>query len=242
VLSSPDGRTFAHYASVPAVAGQSNSLSQLSFADASTLMIERFGFGTASAVFSITGVDAIAALSGPDPARRRLGLISIGSNRLLSTWFVKIGSNPLQGGLSLITYDPAAHTAVERDLLSGLGKPVGIAVSGDAIYVSDQANNDIVKASLSALLGGSQAVTPSGTFVRITSPDLMAVDAGGKLYTKCNTTGLCRIAPDGTISVLANDFQDARGVAVDAPRGRLYAIDRAASASGTSYVRSFPLN
>ncbi|MFM0124340.1 MULTISPECIES: NHL repeat-containing protein [unclassified Paraburkholderia] len=242
VLSSPDGRTFAHYASVPAVAGQSNSLSQLSFADASTLMIERFGFGTASAVFSITGVDAIAALSGPDPARRRLGLISIGSNRLLSTWFVKIGSNPLQGGLSLITYDPAAHTAVERDLLSGLGKPVGIAVSGDAVYVSDQANNDIVKASLSALLGGSQAVTPSGTFVRITSPDLMAVDAGGKLYTKCNTTGLCRIAPDGTISVLANDFQDARGVAVDAPRGRLYAIDRAASASGTSYVRSFPLD
>jgi DNA-binding beta-propeller fold protein YncE len=242
VLSSPDGRTFAHYASVPAMAGQSNSLSQLSFADASTLMIERFGFGTASAVFSITGVDAIAALSGPDPARRRLGLISIGSNRLLSTWFVKIGSNPLQGGLSLITYDPAAHTAVERDLLSGLGKPVGIAVSGDAVYVSDQANNDIVKASLSALLGGSQAVTPSGAFVRITSPDLMAVDAGGKLYTKCNTTGLCRIAPDGTISVLANDFQDARGVAVDAPRGRLYAIDRAASASGTSYVRSFPRN
>jgi hypothetical protein len=214
----------------------------LSFADASTLMIERFGFGTASAVFSITGVDAIAALSGPDPARRRLGLISIGSNRLLSTWFVKIGSNPLQGGLSLITYDPAAHTAVERDLLSGLGKPVGIAVSGDAVYVSDQANNDIVKASLSALLGESQAVTPSGAFVRIISPDLMAVDAGGKLYTKCNTTGLCRIAPDGTISVLANDFQDARGVAVDAPRGRLYAIDRAASASGTSYVRSFPLN
>ncbi|MFM0673016.1 hypothetical protein [Paraburkholderia sediminicola] len=242
VLSSLDGHTFAHYASVPAVAGQSNSLSQLSFADASTLMIERFGFGTASAVFSITGVDAIAALSGPDPARRRLGLISIGSNRLLSTWFVKIGSNPLQGGLSLITYDPAAHTAVERDLLSGLGKPVGVAVSGDAVYVSDQANNDIVKSSLSALLGGSQAVAPTGTFVQINSPDLMAVDAGGKLYTKCNTTGLCRIAPDGTISVLANDFQDARGVAVDAPRGKLYAIDHAASASGTSYVRSFPLN
>lgn len=242
VLSSPDGRTFAHYASVPAVAGQSNSLSQLSFADASALMIERFGFGTASAVFSITGADTIAALSGPDPARRRLGLISIGSNRLLSTWFIKNGSNPPQGGLSLITYDPIAHTAVERDLLSGLGKPVGIAVSGDALYVSDQANNDIVKASLSALLGGSQAVAPNGTFAQINSPDLMAVDASGTLYTKCNATGLCRIAPDGTISVLANDFQDARGVAVDAPRGRLYAIDRAASANGTSYVRTFPLN
>lgn len=242
VLTSPDGHAFAHYAAVPTVAGQSNSLSQLSFADAGTLMLERFGFGTASAVFSITGVDTLAALSGPDPTRRRLGLISIGSNRLLSTWFVKLGSNPAAGGLSLITYDPNAHTASERDLLTGLGKPVGVAVSGDAVYVSDQANNDIVKASLSALLGASQAMTASGAFAQINSPDLMAVDAGGTLYTKCNTTGLCRIAPNGTISVLANDFQDARGVAVDAPRGRLYAIDRAASTSGTSYIRILPLN
>ncbi|MFM0299466.1 hypothetical protein PQQ99_04980 [Paraburkholderia sediminicola] len=242
VLSSPDGHTFSHYATVPVVAGQANSLSQLSFADAGTLMIERFGFGTASAVFGITGVDAITPLSGPDPARRRLGLISIGSNRLLSTWFVKSGSTPPQGGLSLITYDPNAHTAVERDLLSGLGKPVGVAVSGDTVYVSDQANNTIVKSSLSALLGGSQVVAPSATLAQINSPDLMAVDASGTLYTKCNTTGLCRIAPDGTISVLANDFQDARGVAVDARRHQLYAIDRAGSTSGTSYVRIFPLN
>ncbi|MFM0085963.1 hypothetical protein PQR46_03340 [Paraburkholderia sediminicola] len=144
VLSSPDGHTFAHYATVPVVAGQANSLSQLSFAEAGALMIERFGFGTASAVFSITGVDTIVPLSGPNPARRRLGLISIG--------------------------------------------------------------------------------------------------AGGTLYTKCNTTGLFRIAPDGTISVLANDFQDARGVAVDAPRHQLYAIDRAPGTGGTSYVRIFPLN
>jgi hypothetical protein len=108
--------------------------------------------------------------------------------------------------------------------------------------VSDQANNDIVKASLSAPLGASQAVAPTGTFVQINSPDLMAVDTGGTLHTKCNISGLCRIAPNGTISVLANDFQDARGVAVDAPRGRLYAIDRAAGASGTRYVRTFPLN
>ncbi|WGS53070.1 hypothetical protein LFL96_33405 [Paraburkholderia sp. D15] len=241
VLAATDTRTFSTYASVPTVAGQANSLSQLSFADANTLLIERFGFGTASAIFGITGANAIAQFSGPDPTRRRLGLIAIGSNRLLSTWFVKNGSNPPQGALSLITYDPVAHTAVERDLLTGLGKPVGIAVSGDNVYVSDQANNDIVKASLSALLNASQAVAANGAFVQINAPDLMAVDANGTLYTKCNATGLCRIAADGTISVLANDFQDARGVAVDAPRGLLYAIDRAAT-GGTSYVRTFQLH
>ena len=137
---------------------------------------------------------------------------------MLSTWFIKNGSNPPQGGLSLITYDLAAHTAVERDLLTGLGKPVGIAVSGDTVYVSDQANNDIVKATLSTLLAASQPVRPARRSRRSTAPTCMAADADGTLYTKCNATGLCRIAPDGTISLLANDFQDARGVAVDAAR------------------------
>ncbi len=70
VLSSSDGHTFSHYATVPVVAGQANSLSQLSFADAGALMIEQLRlFSTASAVFSITGADAIAAL-GDDPTRR----------------------------------------------------------------------------------------------------------------------------------------------------------------------------
>lgn len=140
-----------------------------------------------------------------------------------------------------MTYDEAAHTATERDLVTGLGKPVGVAVSTGNVFVSDQANNNIVKASLSALLDSPEPVTPTVVLARIDSPDLMAVDAGGNLYTKCNKNGFCEIAPDGTVSVLANDFQDARGVAIDAWQHLLYVIDRAASASGNSYVRSFAL-
>jgi hypothetical protein len=83
-------------------------------------------------------------------------------------------------------------------------------------------------------------VTPT-VVARIDNPDLMAVDAQGRLYTKCNKTGLCEIAPDGTVSVLANDFQDARGVAIDAAHHVLYAVDRGPSSGGTSYVRSFPI-
>jgi sugar lactone lactonase YvrE len=142
--------------------------------------------------------------------------------------------------LSLVTYDEATHTAVERDLLTGLGKPVGVAVSGGNVFVSDQANNVIVKANLAELLS---AVAPAtGTvFVHIDSPDLMTADAQGRLYTKCNKNGLCEIAPDASIIVLANDFQEPRGVAVDASRHQLHAVDRSASASGTSYLRTFPL-
>jgi len=239
VLASTGG-AFTPYASIPVEAGQGKSLSQLTVARSGALLVERFGFGTASAIFEITGSGTASALVGPNLARRRLGLVELAPGQLLSTWFVKTGNNPPQGGLSLVTYDVATHTATERDLLTGLGKPVGVAVSGGSVVVSDQANDNIVKASLGELLSSAGMVTPT-VVARIANPDLMAVDAQGRLYTKCNKTGLCEIAPDGTVSVLANDFQDARGVAIDALHHALYAVDRASPASGTSYVRTFAI-
>ncbi|WP_260858660.1 hypothetical protein [Paraburkholderia sp. BCC1885] len=234
------GGAYTPFASIPVPAGLGKSLSQLSFAPSGTLFAERFGFGSASAIFTV-GADNAIPLVGPDPARRRLGLLDLAPGRLLSTWFIKTGSNPPQGALSLVTYDATTHLATERDLITGLGKPVGIAVSGDSVFVSDQANNNIVKASLSELLGSTGPVTPT-VFAQIDSPDLMAVDGAGRLYTRCNKNGLCEVAPDGTLSVLANDFQDARGVAIDPVHHVLVAVDRAVPSSGTSYVRTFAIN
>lgn len=236
------GKTFAHYASISVAPGQPNSLRQLTFSNSHTLLIERFGFGNASALFNIPAADAVTELTGADPARRRLGLATVGPNQVLSTWFVKNRNQPPQGGVSLVTYDVSARSAVERDLLLGLGKPVVVVASGDTVFVSDQANNGIVEASLSALLAATRPATSSTPVTRIASPDLLAIDNNGKLYTKCNAMDFCQIAPDGTVKLLANDFQDARGAAVDTSRLKLYVIDRATAAAGTSYVRTFPLN
>ncbi|WP_158904439.1 hypothetical protein [Burkholderia sp. L27(2015)] len=156
VLSSSDGKRFVRYAAVPVVAGQPNSLSQLTFAHSGSLWVARFGFGTTGTVFEIPALDTARAISGLNPTRRRLGLAAIGPGQFLSTWFVKNGSLPAQGGLSLITYDEVAGNAMgaaeERDVMRGLGKPIGVAVSGDKVFVSDQAGNTIVGASLAALL------------------------------------------------------------------------------------------
>ncbi|RFU48428.1 hypothetical protein [Paraburkholderia sp. DHOC27] len=239
VLSSTGG-PFTSYASIPVAAGQGKSLSQLSVSSSGELFAERFGFGTASAIFAVDGKGTATPLTGLDGARRRLGLLAIAPGQLLSTWFIKNGSNPPQGALSLVTYDATTHAATERDLLTGLGKPVGVAVSDGNVYISDQANGVIVKASLAALLSAT-APSTGAVFVHIDSPDLMAADAAGRLFTKCNKNGLCEVAPDGSISVLADDFQEPRGVVVDAAHHQLFAVDRAASASGTSYLRTFPL-
>jgi hypothetical protein len=241
ILVSSDGRTFAHFASIPAGTPQGNSLSQLAFADAQTLLAERFGFGTASAIFYVDENGAPRALTGTNPARRRLGLAVVKPGQVLSTWFVKQDEQqPAQGGLSLVTYDLAAGTATERDLMTNLAKPVGVVVSGNTVFISDQAKNAIVRAPLDALLAAPQPSAPSTTFAHVNVPDLLAADRAGTLYTKCDKTAFCKIAPDGTVAHIAEGLHDARGAAIDPSRHRLYVVDRAA-AGGTSAVQIIPL-
>jgi len=242
VLASTDGRTFVPFAAIPAVAGQPNALSQVAFSAKGTLLIERFGFGTSGAVFEVGADKSVSMLSGIDPARRRLGLALIGPGKLLSTWFVKEGNAPATGGVSLITYDESTHAAAEHNVLSGLAKPVGVVVQGDVVSISDQANNMILRTSLAGLLDHSHAGGLKTQVVKINGPDLLAIDTTGTLYTKCNATAVCRITPENTVTEVANDFEDARGVAIDSLHHSLYVVDRAKRASGVSSLRSVPLN
>ncbi|WP_156393074.1 hypothetical protein [Burkholderia sp. Leaf177] len=242
VLTSKDGKTFVLFATIPPVAGQPNALSQVTIATDGTLLIERFGFGTSGAVIQVGADKSVSMFSGVDPARRRLGLAVIGPGKLLSTWFVKEGNAPATGGISLITYDETTHAASEHNVLSGLAKPVGVAVLGDVVSISDQANNMILRTSLAGLLDHSRAGGLKTQVVKINGPDLLAIDKTGTLYTKCNVTAVCRISSDNTVTELANDFDDARGVAIDSNHHSLYVVDRAKGASGVSSLRIVPLN
>lgn len=242
ILWSSDRTTYAPYVRLPAIAGQPNSLSQLVFEQHDTLLVERFGFGDAGGLFVVPKTGEAYALTGLATDRRRLGLASTEPGRALSSWFVKQGSEPPSGGVSLVSYDVSTHSAVERDLVSGLAKPVGIAVHGDALFVADQGKDEILRYDLSALLAASKPARDGSLFASVKRPDLLAVDRDGALYTKCNAHGFCRIAPDGAITSLADDLQDARGVAVDDTRGVLYVVDRAKSTNGSaSAIRVFPL-
>lgn len=244
ILWSRDHTTFAPYANVPVVPGQPNSLGQVAVAPSGALLVARFGFGDKGALFISMSPGDAQPLTGLAPERRRLGLASIGPGRVLSSWFVKAASEPLMGGVSLVSYDPATHAASERDLIAGLTKPVGIAVYGDALLVADQDRNTILSFDLADSLAARTPVAAgSGTvFARVEHPDLLAVDQTGTLYTKCGAAGFCRIATDGTVTPVADGFQNARGVAVDDVHHALYIVDRAKPSSATgSAIRVLPL-
>jgi hypothetical protein len=236
--ASPD---FSLYARVPAQEGERTSLSQIAFAPNGHLLVERFGFGTSSAVFDIGPSRQVTLASDTNPARRRLGLYVLDGGTYLSSWFAKEGSAPAAGGVSVITRGATPGSVTERDIVTGLGKPVGIAIVGDTLFISDQAANRIVKVDWQAARVASAPVQASDTFVTVDAPDLLAAAPDGTLYTKCGAHGMCSFSKRGRPTVIAGDLDEPRGVAVDVARKRLVAVDRASAKEGTSYLRVWPI-
>ena len=241
VLVSTDGAHFVRYAALPVVGQQANSLSQVVLSGDHELFVARFGFGSAGAIFDVVSADKAIPLTGLDTTRRRLGLAVIDDHTLLSTWFVKLDKQPLTGGVSLITFDVQTHEATERVVVTGLGKPVGIAVSQGTVFVSDQMANHIVRVKLDTLLQASHPQSFDAVVAQVDGPDLLTVDAQQRLYTKCGRTGFCAIGQDGNVSTLANDFTDARGAAIDSLHKQIDVVDRAKSSDAKSDLRRIGL-
>ena len=247
VLASRNGQAFQAFASLPSEVNGPSSWSQLTTATDGTVFIQRFGFGRDGAVFALFEGQPAAVLTGLDTQKRRLGLISIGNGRLLSTWVMKQASGQTTGGVSLLLYHKpmsiksplTSIAAVERDVVLGLGKPVGIAQSGDFVYISDQTMNHIIKVRLQDISAQGGHAASSQIVAQLSAPDLMSVDGRGDLYTKCEAHDVCRITPTGEVSIEADGLHDPRGVAIDRSGRQLYVVDRAPRGQPSS-IRIIP--
>lgn len=258
VLELGSDNTFKTYAKLPASGpGQANSLSQLAFGGTAMLFVQRFGFGKDGAIFAVTrqktvvtdrdnietDTDNARQIPGTDPQRRRLGLAPIDGTHTLSSWFIKESEGKVHGGVSLVTYDPTGGKSSERDLVIGLGKPVGLAIVKTSLFIADQDRNAIYAADMSQLMHASAPAAPAMQVAVIRKPDLMAAGPDGTLYTKCNSSDLCAVDVKGNVAVIARDFHDARGVAVDSTGRSLYVVERSAGpAGGGSGIRVLPLH
>jgi hypothetical protein len=231
--------SFSTFAQIPADGGRT-SLSQIAFAPNGHLLVERFGFGTSSAVFDVAPNGQVALASDTNPARRRLGLLVLDGGTFLSSWFSKEGDAPAAGGVSMITRGETPGSVVERDLVTGLGKPVGLVTVGDTLFISDQAANRIVKVDLLEARTANEPVQASATFATVDAPDLLAAMPDGRLYTKCGAHAVCSFSKRGRATVVADDLDEPRGVAVDVARKRLVIADRGGRGK-PAYLRVVPI-
>ena len=139
------GQNFDTVASLPAAPASGATLGQLTRGADSALYTTRFGFGTDGTVVAVAKSGAPYNLSGLDATRRRIGITTAPGGALIEGWFIRGGT----GSISQLSVTGGAGS--ERELVTGLGKPVGLAVAGDQLFVSDQNTAQVLVYSLAVV-------------------------------------------------------------------------------------------
>lgn len=192
-----------------------DGLGDLDFAADGTLYLPRFGFGTPGlgAIFAVTPAGVASAVAGVDDEWRRVGLDHDDARGLLYVATYSRDADDVYTGW-VASVDPVA--GIERTIVTGLGKPVGIAVIGDELYVGDQAQRRLFRVDLTAATPGLELVSD-----QFESLDLMEATPDGKLlvlsFDTANSTGyVYRVDPaSGAIATVATGAWEPRGIAFD---------------------------
>lgn len=199
----------------------------------------RFGFGVDGTIVAVPTSGASYNLTGLDATRRRIGLANTDDGAIIVGWFIKGGS----GALSELSVNGTEATEVE--LVTGLGKPAGVAVVGDRLLVNDQNSCNILEYSLKAVRAIPATLSDGkvlATFTTLDGIDLMTADSNGTLYFGGSGGSLFALDSAGKVSVLASGWPALRGVAVDNAHRRLFVAATAADTQSTPSVRIVPLD
>lgn len=235
-----DGKTFSTAAAMPPAPPSGATLGGVARTADGTFYVTRFGFGTDGTVVALPKSGAAYNLTGLDSARRRVGLASAPDGALIDTWFVRGGT----GSLSELSVSNGK--GVEKDLISGLGKPVGVAVAGDQLFVSDQNTAQVLVFSLNAVRAKPAALADGrllATFTTLDGLDLMAAAKDGTLYVGGSAGKLYRISPTGNVTTLVSGWPKIRGVALDAANRRLLvAVTSPDVATQPASIRIVPID
>lgn len=216
---------------LPEASSDGAGLGQLVALDDGTLVVTRFGYGTSGDVVTLAPDGTGSVVPGLDVERRRIGLGVTDDGTLYDGWFTS-GDAGRVGAVSVLDL-----TGGETDAMTDLEKPVGVLVSGDTLYVSDQDAGDVLSAPLS---------DPSDVSVlaQVDSPDLLCAGPDGTLFTGGGEGEVRQIGADGSVTTLVSGYQEVRGVAFDAENTRLFFVDHDADDSDgtTNHLQIVPVD
>lgn len=213
ILQWTDNDGFSVVSELPAAAPEGAGLGQLVRTNDGTIVVARFGYGTAGdVVFVPPSGDAMIA-PGLDVERRRIGLTIGTDGTLFDSWFVRLSTGDRVGAVGQLSLD-----GDESEVITGLQKPVGVLAVGSNLFVSDQDLGQILKAPLG---------DPSSyeVFATVEQPDLLAEGPRGSLFTGSAGGTVYQIMSSGSASVFASGFQQVRGVAYDPTNERVFIAD-----------------
>lgn len=194
-----------------------------------TLVVPRFGFGSAGALLYYNPADGGAGkVSGLDPTLKRTALAIDGNGQLWGGTFVAPGDG--KGAVTKLSLSSG-----ESPYALSFQKPVGVVVVRGQLLVSDQTQNTIFALPLDAgALDGGPSDGGHAVFATLPIPDQLAAGPGGSVFTgqfKATVDGgspqIRWISPDGGVTILAPATQLTvpSGVAYDPTHRRLFVAD-----------------
>lgn len=150
-------------------------LGQLVVTSNGTIVVTRFGNGTAGDVAYVTPAGDAQVVPGLDPERRRIGLTITDDGGLFDAWFVRLASGDRAGAVGELSLG-----GTETERITGLKKPIGVLAVGANLFVSDQDLGQILKAPLSD-------PAPYTVHAAVESPDLSTSSPPPPLATSRDT-------------------------------------------------------
>lgn len=227
ILTYRDDAGVAKYADLPATQAKGPGLGQVVRLPDGTLLVARFGFGTRGDVVMVKKDHTSSVVPGLDGARRRLGLTVAPDGTVYDAYFVKNGPSAV-GGVAKLSL-----AGGEADVVTGLGKVVGVLVVGDKLYLGDQGQGKLFVTSLAA-------PGPPQAFADLPGGDLLCSGPGGSIFSGGADGNVRAVDPTGKVTVFAGGFGNARGVAYDAAHKRLFVASHAATGHGAVDIRPVP--
>ncbi|MBK8256180.1 MAG: hypothetical protein IPK82_26360 [Polyangiaceae bacterium] len=212
ILKWTDAEGLSLAADLPAGPPDSPGLGQVVRTPDGTLVVPRFGGGTAGDVVFVTADGQGGVVPNLDPVRRRIGLAVALDGTLYDSYFVS------NNGTKFGAVAQLDLTGAEVNVLEGLDKPVGVVVIGSDLYASEQVAGRIVKAPIAA-------PDQVAVLAQLDTPDLLCQGPAGSLFTGGKAGDVRQIGADGKVNEFAGGFQEIRGVAYDPTHKRLFLSD-----------------
>ncbi len=225
-----------------AVGASPNPGGLIKLADGTIVTLE-FGAGTTGRLEEVTAAGVGTAYTGLDPLVKYLDLELADDGTIYATGF-KGNSTTATGRIYTLVLDRTAHTVVPTEILGPetvameqLKKIVGLVVTSDTLYLSDQTSHAILKYPRTALTPQSTVATVATGDFLFQLPDGDLLTGGGNVINRVKTS-------DGTVSTVdvgSVSLGTVHGLAYDSAKHRLFALDHSSTAGAMDVVHIIPL-
>jgi hypothetical protein len=211
VLVWTDEKGFGTPIALPAAPANGPGLGQVIKTKDGTILVARFGFGTAGDIAFVKSDGTTGTVPGLDKTKRRIGLAESDDGRLFDTYFEAVPTG-YSGSVAEFKI-----TGTETDIVSTLAKPVGVVAVGGTLFFDDQSSNQISDLSLA----NTKSVKVLAT---LDAPDLLSAGPNGTIFTGGGAEAR-QVFADGHSTTVGSGFMGVRGVSYDAANKRLFIAD-----------------